>query len=72
MTIPETQSVVAASSVQLYAGQSTECNLTLINTSSVSVECFDLEFVHASRPSPNQVFSVRLVLFVFLYNVFSF
>ena len=64
MTIPESQSVAAASSVQLYAGQSTECNLTLVNTSSVSVECFDLEFVHANRLAPNQVFSVRLVLII--------
>ena len=69
MTIPESQSVAAASSVQLYAGQSTECNLTLVNTSSVSVECFDLEFVHANRLAPNQVFSVRLVLIILFYFV---
>jgi hypothetical protein len=60
MTISESQSVAATSSVQLYAGQSTECNLTLVNTSNVSVECFDLELVHGNRlSSSGQVFSVR-------------
>lgn len=59
ITTSESQSVSAASSVQLYAGQGTECNLSLVNTSEASVESFDLELVHANRLSSNQVFSVR-------------
>jgi hypothetical protein len=59
MTISESQSVATTSSVQLYAGQSTECNLTFVNTSSVSVESFDLELVHGNKLSSSQVFSVR-------------
>ncbi|XP_046452687.1 protein brunelleschi-like isoform X2 [Daphnia pulex] len=60
MTISESQSVATTSSVQLYAGQSTECNLTLVNTSSVSVESFDLELVHGNKLSSSQVFSVSV------------
>lgn len=60
ITTSESQSVSAASSVQLYAGQGTECNLSLVNTSEASVESFDLELVHANRLSSNQVFSVSI------------
>lgn len=55
----ESQTGATARSIQLYAGQSTECSLTLINTSPVPVECFDLELVQPIRSSSNQVFSFR-------------
>lgn len=58
-TISESQNTAAPSAIQLYAGQSTECNLTLVNTSSVSVESFDLEVVYTNRTLSNQIFNVK-------------
>lgn len=65
--VPESSGVVAASSLQIYAGQSTECNLTLVNTSNVPVECFDLELTYPNRSTlTGQVFSFRLAIFCVL------
>ena len=55
----EASGVAAASSMQIYAGQSTECYITIVNTSGVPVDTFDLELVHPNRSACSQVFSFR-------------
>lgn len=58
-TILESEHSVA-SAIQLYAGQSAECNLTLVNTSGVAVEYFNLELVNSNRCVSNtNVFSFK-------------
>lgn len=61
----ELNNLASVSSIQLYAGQSTECDLTLVNTSNVLVESFDLEITHTTRSSNCQVFNVRLEIFCY-------
>ena len=57
-TILESDDSVTA--LQLYAGQSAECNLTLVNTSSVAVEYFNLELLNSNRSAPHtEVFSLK-------------
>lgn len=57
-TILESEDSVAA--LQLYAGQSAECNLALVNTSSVAVEHFNLELLSSNRSAPpTEVFSLK-------------
>ena len=55
----EADGVAAMSALQLYAGQSTECYVSLVNDSQVAVECFDMELVHANRSPFGDVFSFR-------------
>jgi len=53
----EPQTMVASSSLQLYAGQSTECNLTVVNESDIAVDNFDLQLIPSNRATSSQVFS---------------
>ena len=61
--------MVVSSSLQIYAGQSTECDLTVLNGSSIPVEMFDLQLVAANRPAATQVFSFRFIIFSNLITV---